>query len=108
MKFVIDIDDTICKEEGPVIARQPFMSRIAKINRLYDEGHEIVYHTARGLKSGSGEAYYRPITESQLEMWGCKYHELCFKQHDTTYYIDDKNLMNNNFFDDKLNDETIF
>ena len=100
MKFVIDIDDTICKEEGPVIARQPFMSRIAKINRLYDEGHEIVYHTARGLKSGRGEAYYRPITESQLEMWGCKYHHLYFKPFDADIFIDDRGVHPNDFFSD--------
>jgi hypothetical protein len=103
MKYVIDIDDTICREEGPVISRKPFLDRIAKINKLYDEGHEIVFHTARGLKSGRGEAYYRPITESQLELWGAKYHSLCFKQHDATYYIDDKNLDNNDFFNDNLN-----
>ena len=33
MKYVIDIDDTICKEEGPVIGRKPFKDRIEKINR---------------------------------------------------------------------------
>tara|TARA_R110000751_G_scaffold286066_1_gene390463 strand:- start:411 stop:734 length:324 start_codon:yes stop_codon:yes gene_type:complete len=107
MKFVIDIDNTICREEGPVITREPFKDRIEQINKLYDEGHEIVFNTARGLKSGRGEEYYRPITESQLELWGCKYHELCFKQHDTTFYIDDKNRYPNEFFKDNLN-ETIF
>jgi|TARA_B110000208_G_scaffold121996_1_gene148900 hypothetical protein len=103
MKYVIDIDDTICREEGLVISRQPFLNRIAKINELYDAGHEIVFHTARGLKSGRGEAHYRSITEAQLELWGVKYHSLCFKQHDATYYIDDKNLNNNDFFNDNLN-----
>jgi|TARA_R100000027_G_scaffold67583_1_gene66998 uncharacterized HAD superfamily protein len=103
MKFVIDIDNTICREKGPVINRKPFEDRIKQINKLYDEGHEIIYHTARGLKSGRGEAYYRPITEAQLELWGCKYHELCFKQHDATFYIDDKNRVPNEFFNDNLN-----
>ena len=54
------------------------------------------------LKAG-GEAHYRSITEAQLELWGVKYHSLCFKQHDATYYIDDKNLNNNDFFNDNLN-----
>ena len=54
MKFVIDIDNTICREKGPVINRKPFEDRIKQINKLYDEGHEIIYHTARGLKSGRG------------------------------------------------------
>ena len=66
MKYVFDIDGTICKEEGDVISRKPYIERINKINKLYDEGHEIVYMTARGLKSGRGETYYRPITEEQL------------------------------------------
>ena len=55
MKYVIDIDDTICKEEGPVIGRKPFEDRIAKVNKMYDEGHTIIYYTARGNKSGRGE-----------------------------------------------------
>ena len=55
MKYVFDIDGTICKEEGDVISRKPYIERINKINNLYDEGHEIVYMTARGLKSGRGE-----------------------------------------------------
>ena len=54
MKYVIDIDGTICKEVGEVIGREPYMDRIEKINKLYDEGHTIVFYTARGLKSGSG------------------------------------------------------
>ena len=54
MKYVIDIDGTICKEEGKVVGRKPYLDRIAKINKLYDEGHTIVFYTARGLKSGRG------------------------------------------------------
>lgn len=102
MKYVIDIDNTICKEEGPVIDRQPYLKRIAFINSLYDQGNQIVYHTARGLKSGRGEAYYRPITEAQLEKWGAKYHELNFKNHDADYYIDDKMLSLKDFFGENL------
>ena len=70
MKYVIDIDGTICKEEGDVIGREPYLDRIKQINKLYDNGHTIVYMTARGLKSGRGETYYRVITEEQLKLWG--------------------------------------
>jgi histidinol phosphatase-like enzyme len=38
-KYAIDIDGTICKEEGKVIGRKPYKDRIEKINKLYDEGH---------------------------------------------------------------------
>ena len=98
MKYVFDIDGTICKEEGDVISRKPYIERINKINKLYDEGHEIVYMTARGLKSGRGETYYRPITEEQLKSSGCKYHELSFKIHDADFFIDDKGISDTDFF----------
>lgn len=98
MKYVFDIDGTICNEEGGVISRKPYIERINKINKLYDEGHEIVYMTARGLKSGRGETYYRPITEEQLKSWGCKYHELSFKIHDADFFIDDKGINDKDFF----------
>ena len=101
MKYVIDIDGTICKEVGEVIGREPYMDRIAKINKLYDEGHTIVFYTARGLKSGRGEQHYRPITEQQLKEWGVKYHELCFKGHNGDYFIDDRGVSAEEFFDNK-------
>jgi len=97
-KYVIDIDDTICKEEGPVIGRIPYKDRIEKINKMYDEGHTIIYYTARGNKSGRGEAYYRPITEAQLESWGCKYHHLYFKPFDADVFIDDRGIHPKDFF----------
>ena len=100
MKYVIDIDGTICKEVGEVIGRKPYMDRIEKINKLYDEGHTIVYYTARGLKSGRGEQHYRPITEQQLKEWGCKDHELCFKGHNADDFIDARGINAEEFFND--------
>jgi len=44
-----------------------------KINKLYEEGNEITYYTARG--SLSGIDWYN-LTKSQLDKWGCKYNEL--------------------------------
>tara|TARA_R110000765_G_scaffold252651_5_gene353936 strand:+ start:1199 stop:1480 length:282 start_codon:yes stop_codon:yes gene_type:complete len=55
MKYVVDIDGTVCKEVGSVIGRTPYIDRINQINKLYDEGHTIVYMTARGLNSGRGD-----------------------------------------------------
>ena len=34
MKYVIDIDGTICEEVGEVIGRKPFTDRITQINKL--------------------------------------------------------------------------
>lgn len=98
MKYIIDIDNTICKEEGPVINRQPWKDRIEKINQLYDDGHIIIFYTARGNKSGRGEEYYRPITEAQLETWGVKYHELFFKPFDGDIFVDDRSIHPDQFF----------
>lgn len=98
MKYIIDIDDTICKEEGPVINRKPYLDRIKKINELYDDGHIIIFYTARGNKSGRGEAYYGPITRAQLEAWGVKYHELYFKPFDGDIFIDDRSIHPDEFF----------
>ena len=58
MKYVIDIDGTICNEvknsDGTkdYAAHEPMMDRIAKVNALYDAGHTIKYMTARGVVSG--------------------------------------------------------
>ena len=43
MRYVIDIDGTIC---SPITGRdytkaEPWEDRIDKVNKLYDEGHEI-------------------------------------------------------------------
>ena len=101
-RYCVDIDGTICT---PTVGRdyhkaQPWQDRIAKINKLYDEGHTIVFYTARGLKSGRGEQHYRPITEQQLKEWGVKYHELCFKGHNGDYFIDDRGINAGDFFKD--------
>lgn len=98
MKYVIDIDGTICNEGGKVEDRLPFLERIEQFNKLYEEGHTVVYHTARGLKSGRGENHYRPVTEKQLKEWGVKYHELSFKKHDADLFIDDKCINVKDYF----------
>ena len=107
MIYYIDIDGTICedipkkgKDEATYRSQQPFYKRIEQINKLYDEGHTIVFYTARGLKSGRGEPHYRPITEQQLKEWGCKYHELCFKGHNGDYFIDDRGINAGDFFNE--------
>ena len=106
--FYIDIDGTICEEYGsdgeeirPIIIRLPYKDRIEYVNQLYDEGHYIIYFTARGRKSDRGEFYYRPITEQQLGDWGCKYHELVFKPHDIDIFVDDRSTHPDQFFEEK-------
>ena len=75
MKIYVDIDETICFYSGErnYPNALPLPDNISKINKLYDEGHEITYYTARGTVTGID---WKIITKNQLEKWGCKYHSL--------------------------------
>tara|TARA_B100001093_G_C26235065_1_gene761929 strand:- start:211 stop:504 length:294 start_codon:yes stop_codon:yes gene_type:complete len=75
MKIYVDIDETICFYEGEreYPKALPIRDNIAKINKLYDEGNEITYWTARGTVTGFN---WFKVTQEQLSMWGCKYHHL--------------------------------
>jgi len=75
MNIFVDIDETICfyKGERSYPDAVPNMENISKINKLYDEGNEITYWSARGSTTGLD---WTLTTEEQLEEWGCKYHDL--------------------------------
>lgn len=74
LKIYVDIDGTICHTEGSDYENSvPIPEHIAKINKLYDEGHEIVYYTARGQQSRND---YTSLTIKQLHAWDCKYSDL--------------------------------
>jgi hypothetical protein len=105
--YVIDIDGTICdngscgscKYEGGT----PIKDRIEKINQLYDDGNIIKYFTARGMgrykddPEKAKDKFYN-LTKMQLNIWGCKYHELILGKPSADYYIDDKAINSNDFF----------
>ena len=77
---LVDIDETICFYSGKrkYNLAEPEPKNIAKINKLYDEGWEIIYWTARGSRSGID---YEEFTRNQLLEWKCKYHNLiCGKE----------------------------
>ena len=69
----VDIDGTICSITRPYSDAKQISTHIDKINKLYDEGHTIIYYTARGAASGVD---YSELTEKQLNEWGCKYTSL--------------------------------
>ena len=81
MIIYVDIDETICtlgehsgtKETRDYNYAKPRQEQIDKINKLYDEGNEIVYWTGRGTTTGIS---WRDLTKSQLKEWGCKYTRL--------------------------------
>lgn len=102
MKYVIDIDGTICKEvflsdgSKDYANHIPMPERIAKVNALFDAGHIIKYMTARGAVSGID--HYK-LTNDQLVKWGAKHHELSVgKKEHYDIWIDDKAFWSESFF----------
>jgi len=88
MLIYVDIDGTICHTEGGYDNSKPDYAAIAKINKLYDEGHTIVYWTARGQATGKD---WTELTAMQLIQWGCKFHDVIMRQKPSyDLLIDDK------------------
>ena len=105
MIYVFDIDGTICgKTSGDYKLALPYTDRINAINKLYDNENHIVLYTARGMGRSNNSieyaiAAFRTLTETQLEKWGVKYHELFFGKPAGDIYIDDKGITDREFFD---------
>jgi len=76
MKIYVDIDETICfySNVREYKLAKPDFSNIEKINKLYDDGNEITYYTARGSLLKDRLEEFRRLTKKQLKEWGCKYH----------------------------------
>ena len=104
MTYVFDIDGTICtKTEGDYEQAIPFENRIEKINELYEQGHKIVFNTARGMGrsqncSKTAIRMFFDITYNQLKKWNVKYHSLIMGKPSGDIYIDDKGVNDENFF----------
>lgn len=97
MRYAFDVDDTLCRTEGTDYAgAQPIPHRIRDVNELFDEGHTIIIHTARGqLQSDRAQILYD--TESQLKAWGVKYHVFTTKPA-ADIYVDDRAQTPEQFF----------
>tara|TARA_R100000008_G_scaffold21543_1_gene11352 strand:+ start:30219 stop:30551 length:333 start_codon:yes stop_codon:yes gene_type:complete len=110
MTYVFDIDGTICAKlcelEGQSYEDAvPFLNRIEKVNKLYEEGHKIIYMTARGMGRNDNNAAYAnqqfyELTSKQLSSWGAKYHHLFLGKPAADFYIDDKGINCEEFFTD--------
>lgn len=88
MKVFCDIDNTICKTEGNDYKNAvPIPENIEKINKLFDEGNEIIYWTARGGTSGNIPFV---LTMNQLKQWGCKHTDIKMQKPSYDLWIDDK------------------
>ena len=92
MIIFVDIDNTIClTKNSDYINSIPILDNITIINDLYDKGHDIIYWTARGGKSGID---HTELTKKQLKEWNCKYHELKMGKPSYDIFIDDKTITN--------------
>tara|TARA_B100001029_G_scaffold3391_1_gene2422 strand:- start:64 stop:447 length:384 start_codon:yes stop_codon:yes gene_type:complete len=113
--YCFDIDGTICDTPPNVYpwnGAVPRMSRIKKINELYDEGATIYLMTARGFIHSSAihdnisdaqteaDNFARNKTEAQLTKWGVKYHKLYFGKPRAVTYVDDRAVSDLEFFQD--------
>jgi hypothetical protein len=92
MKIIyVDIDETICNTPHPrnYFNAEPIKENIDKINKLYDDGHTIVYWTSRGSRT---QINWYDLTKEQLDKWGVKYHQLFVDKPYYDLFIDDKTL----------------
>ena len=101
MVIYVDIDDTICTTQGDkrnardYSLSTPIKENIDKINRLYDDGHKIVYWTARGTLSGVD---WTQVTKDQFGEWGVKHHEVHMGKPYYDLFICDKAINSDLFF----------
>mgnify|MGYP003111169721 FL=1 len=109
MRYVFDIDGTICykKDNEDYDKSEPYDHRIEFINRLYDEGNEIVFFTARGMGRYNNNATlaiqeFYALTENQLNSWKVKYHQLILGKPSGDLYIDDKGISDGHFFTNEI------
>ena len=104
MTYVFDIDGTICtKTDGDYSQAEPLPERIQKVNELYDQGHEIIFLTARGMgrsrnSPSLAHKMFFDFTKRQLEEWGVKHHDLFLGKPAGDFYIDDKGIKDEDFF----------
>ena len=96
MIYIIDIDNTICTGTNGGYERAiPYPLRIEKVNKLYDEGHTVIYWTARGATT---KIDWTELTKKQLDSWGCKYNEIRMGKPNYDVWVDDKAISERGFF----------
>ena len=97
MTYCFDIDGTICSNtNGNYDQAHPIYERIKVINKLYDEGNDIIFFTARGTTTNID---WKELTEKQLKDWNVNFHKLIFGKPNADIFIDDKGISDKLFFD---------
>lgn len=105
--YVFDLDGTLCntpsrekdQEFTDYTKAVPIMYRIEIVNRIYEKGNIIIIDTARG--SNSGKSWFNH-TIRQMNGWGLKFHTLrTGVKFNADYYIDDKSVVIDKFFNER-------
>ena len=104
MKYVFDIDGTICTNTGGDYENaKPLEDRIKKVNELHEDGNTIVFFTARGMGRSGNNVHFAyseffSLTKRQLKSWNVKYDQLILGKPSGDIYIDDKGIKDEDFF----------
>lgn len=98
LRWIFDLDETLVTRPevtGDYSTCRPIQNMIDFVNKLHDEGHYIIIHTARHMLTCNGDV--RVITqrigqktEDSLYNMGVHYHELVFGKPYGDIYVDDK------------------
>lgn len=102
-KIIFDVDGTICpikKKDEKYEDLIPYPDMINKIKDLKNQGFEIVFFTARNMRTYNGNINdilknTKPVLEEWLKKWEIPYDEIIFgKPYPGTggFYVDDKTL----------------
>lgn len=89
IKIVCDIDGVIAQKTPGNKYDQalPNLENISILQKLHQQGHAIVLHTARGYATGID---WMKVTKGQMREWGVPYKDLVFGKPDADFYIDDR------------------
>lgn len=100
MIFAFDLDGTLCATvNGDYENAIPIPYRIEFASALFESGHTVYVHTARGASlSGPARAVLFRHTRAQLEEWGLRYTAL-LKKPFAHIYIDDRAAEATSFFE---------
>ena len=92
MQIIIDIDGTICTEERTYSRSlaKPLEGAKDNVNKLYNEGHTIIFYTARSWMEFE-------MTTDWLDKNGFKYHQLVMGKPIGDVWIDDRALQFTNW-----------
>lgn len=93
-KYMIDIDGTVCyTKNSDYLNSVPFQYNIDIFNKLYDDGNQVHYWTARGANSGKN---WDSLTIEQFKKWNIKYTSINMDKPHYDFWIDDKAINANN------------